>query len=125
MANFQKMTLTIAGIILLICIVILILIFVFPNTSQVWPPMVSNCPDYFVDTTGDGSNCTNPLKIIGSPSCMTTPTSGVNAPNFTVGNYIGSTGTCAKYNWATGCEVSWDGITYGVRNPCTNNSSSS
>ena len=49
MANFQKMTLTIAGILLLICIVIMIIIFLFPNTKQVWPPMVANCPDYFED----------------------------------------------------------------------------
>ena len=27
-------------------------------------------------------------------------------------------GTCSKYTWATRCGVTWDGITYGVNNPC-------
>ena len=63
MANFQKMTLMIACIILLICIVIIILIFLFPNTKQVWPPLVANCPDYFTDVKGDGSECVNNLSL--------------------------------------------------------------
>jgi len=115
MANFQKMTLTIAGILLIICIVILILIFVFPNTSQVWPPMISNCPDYFEDTTGDGSSCITKLSLgtCGSKLDFSTP------------EYITSTGNCAKFTKANTCGISWDGITYGVKNPCTNTSSSS
>ena len=32
--------------------------------------------------------------------------------------FTGSNGTCAKYSWANKCDVSWDGITYGVENPC-------
>ncbi len=123
MANFQKMTLIVAGILLLICIVVIVLIFLFPNTKQVWPPMVANCPDYFVDTNGDGSQCDNTLKLIGNRSCMTSGSSGVFAPNFTDPPYIGDNSTCQKYNWATNCGITWDGITYGVKNPCTNNSS--
>ena len=115
MANFQKKTLTIAGILLLICIVIMIIIFLFPNTKQVWPPMVANCPDYYNDTNGDGSSCTSMFVSVGS-SCQTL--------NFSDPKYIGSNGSCEKYNKANACRISWDGITYGVKNPCTNNSSS-
>ena len=39
--------------------------------------------------------------------------------NFNLPAFTGSNGTCAKYNWANNCKVSWDGITYGVENPCT------
>ena len=113
MANFQKMTLIIAGIILLICIVIIILIFLFPNTKQVWPPLVANCPDYFTDVKGDGSECVNNLSL---GTCH-------GSINFTTTPYIGSGGNCAKYNWANGCGLTWDGITYGVKNPCTTSSS--
>ena len=63
MANFQKMTLIIACLLLLICITIIIFTFLFPNTKQVWPPLVSNCPDYFEDEKGDGSSCLNKLKL--------------------------------------------------------------
>ena len=38
--------------------------------------------------------------------------------NFNNAPYTGTTGACAKYNWANNCGVSWDGITYGVNNPC-------
>ena len=107
MANFQKMTLIIAGILLLICIIVIVLIFLFPNTKQVWPPTIANCPDYFEDVNGDGSYCTNKL-----------PYGKCEGPlNFTNGN------SCDKYTTATNCEITWDGITYGVKNPCTNNSS--
>jgi hypothetical protein len=113
------MTLTIAGILLLICIVIMIIIFLYPNTKQVWPPMVANCPDYFVDTNGDGSKCDNPLELKGNSTCLigTGKNLSLTAPNFTLDS------TCEKYNWATQCGVTWDGLTYGVSNPCTNNSS--
>ena len=116
MANFQKMTLIIACIILLICIVIILMVFLFPNTKQVWPPLVSNCPDYFIDEKGDGSQCRNTLKLGRGDTC-----NGVNGLyNFNISPYIGSGGNCAKYNWANDCGLTWDGITYGVKNPCTN-----
>jgi hypothetical protein len=109
MATFQKITLMIAGILLLICIIIIILIFLFPNTKQVWPPLLANCPDYFVDLKGDGSNCVNKLSL---GNCS-------NIPDFTQPPYIGSGGNCVKYTWANKCKLTWDGLTYGVQNPCT------
>jgi len=116
MATFQKMTLIVAGIILLICVVIILLIFIFPNTKQVWPPLVANCPDYFTDINGDGSECVNNLLLgTGAIKCS-------GSINFNTTPYIGSGGNCAKYNWANGCGLTWDGITYGVKNPCTNSS---
>lgn len=117
MATFQKMTLMIAGILLIICIIIIVLIFLFPNTKQVWPPMVGNCPDYFVDIKGDGSNCVNSLSL---GTCTETET-----PDFSKNDFIGSGGNCAKYTWANKCGLTWDGITYGVQNPCTTSSSTS
>lgn len=118
MANFQKMTLIVAGILLLVCIVVIVLIFLFPNTEQVWPPMVPNCPDYFKDINGDGSKCQNDL-LLGT--CGIDPSN--NFINFTDVKYIGSNSACEKYNTAQNCQISWDGITYGVKNPCTNNNS--
>lgn len=110
MATFQNITLIIAGVLLLICIVLIILIFLFPNTKQVWPPMIANCPDYFTDINGDGSQCINNILI--NTKCKT-------IPNFNQSNYKGKRGNCEKYNWANSCGLTWDGITYGVTNPCT------
>ena len=38
--------------------------------------------------------------------------------NFNNAPYTGDNGTCNKYIWAKKCGVTWDGITYGVENPC-------
>jgi hypothetical protein len=38
--------------------------------------------------------------------------------NFNDPAFSGSNELCAKYRWAKKCKISWDGITYGVDNPC-------
>ena len=110
MASFQNITLIIAGVLLLICMILIVLIIKFPNTKEVWPPMIANCPDYFTDENGDGSKCVNNIPI---------PNKCRNIPNFTQSKYKGTRGNCEKHNWANRCGVTWDGITYGVTNPCT------
>jgi hypothetical protein len=38
--------------------------------------------------------------------------------NFNEGPFDGTDEMCAKYKWSKVCDVTWDGITYGVENPC-------
>ena len=38
--------------------------------------------------------------------------------DFSLPAYSGSNGPCVKFTWANTNKVSWDGITYGVPNPC-------
>ena len=38
--------------------------------------------------------------------------------DFNTPYFRGSDGTCNKYKWAKSCDLTWDGITYGVANPC-------
>ncbi len=69
--------------------------------SQKWPPFVANCPDYWMDTTGDGSACQSSTMNSNSKS-------GCNGTvNFSKFN------TCQKYNIANDCGIYWDGINYG------------
>jgi len=85
--------------------------------NQVWPPTTGRCPDYWTDSAGNGSKCQN---VLGLGTCAT-------APDFTGGDFASSsTGNCARYNWATKCGVTWDGITYGygTKMPCSTSSSS-
>ena len=126
MANFQKITLIIAGILFIIMIIILSFVLFNANNDQQWPPIISSCPDYWLDLSGNGSQCVN-RKGPKISSCQT-------APDFTTGAYLGTNGTCQKYLWATtqcqpkinnstnagysGYPIAWDGITYGVSNPC-------
>ena len=112
MEIFQKSVIIIAIIVLVIFLFIIGLMLRKTATTQVWPPETPNCPDYWIDLSGNGSKCFN-SKNLGT--CLT---SASTTMDFTQSPYIGSNGNCAKYTWANGCGITWDGITTGVANPC-------
>lgn len=120
MDGFQKIVLYSAIIILIIALVIIGTTLSNTTASAVWPPMVPECPDYWVvDGSGNNTTCVN-MKDLGT--CSATGGDNHLRMNFNNAPYTGSNGTCAKYTWATKCGVSWDGITYGVSNPCQTSS---
>jgi hypothetical protein len=123
MGGFQKTVLIIAIIILIIALVIIGMALVYSNNSTVWPPIVASCPDYWtIDGSGNNTTCTN-VKDLGT--CPAQPGSKHLTMNFNVAPYTGSNGTCAKYKWSNNCNLAWDGVNYGVSNPCDTSSSSS
>ncbi len=85
-----------------------------------WPPVVAQCPDYWsLDRLG---RCVNVKDLGTCPPSMSNKAKGPHlVVDFTDNEYAT---TCAKYQWAQKCGVSWDGITYGVDNPCTTTSAS-
>ena len=115
METFQKIVLF-AAIIILIIALVFIGMALSKAKDQNWPPMVPQCPDYwFVDGSGNNTTCIN-VKDLG-----TCPASGNDkhlVMNFNTSEYSGTQGACNKYTWAQKCGISWDGITYGVNNPC-------
>lgn len=111
LGGFQKTVLIIALVILLIILIIVGITLMSARANPVWPPMVPSCPDWWIsDGSGNKSNCIN-AKNLGTCS--------KKSMNFSVPPYSGSNGTCAKYKWANKCNVAWDGITYGVNDPCS------
>jgi hypothetical protein len=115
MEAFQK-------IILFGAIIILIIALVFIGVSlshakdQQWPPMTPECPDYWVmDGSGNNASCIN-VKNLGT--CPAQSGQKHLTMDFNGSAFTGSNEMCAKYTWAKNCGVSWDGITYGVNNPC-------
>lgn len=113
MANFQGMVLMI-GIGLLIVSIILIIVFLYFSKNEVeWPPLVGSCPDYWVDLSGNGAKCVN-IHDLGTCTNSDTSVKHLNMD-------FSSMDDCSKFNWAQGCNVSWDGLTYGYgkTNPCT------
>jgi len=114
MANFQRITIIIAGVLLVIMVILLSIVLFNASNNQKWPPIIPSCPDYWLDESplGDGSKCIN-TRSINVGNCK-------SAPDFSTGSYVGSSGLCYKYKWATEtCNgIAWDGITYGVNNPC-------
>jgi hypothetical protein len=117
MGSFQKMILVIAVIILFMSsIVIAYALHKSKNTN--WPPMIPDCPDYWVsDGSGNKITCTN-VKNLGV--CKPPTGSEHLVMNFKNPPYTGANGNCAKYTWANNCKLAWDGLTYGGSNPCVN-----
>ena len=116
MEGFQKIVLYSAIIILIISLVIIGIALSYAKDKKQWPPIVPDCPDYWtIDGSGNNARCLN-VKDLGS--CP--PTGGRKhlSMDFNNAPFIGSNEMCAKYTWANRCNVSWDGITYGVNNPC-------
>ena len=113
--NFQRIIVTIAVVLLLACIIMISIVLVNNQSDQQWPPMIGDCPDYWIDLSGNGAQCVN-SKNLGT--CNFGYGGKKQTMDFTQGPFVGSNGMCAKYNWANSCKLTWDGITYGGSNPC-------
>jgi len=130
MDGFQTSIIT-GAVILLIIILILVGYALYMSTGEgKWPPIVGDCPDYWVDTSGNGSNCIN-VKYLGNPTSTSNYATCVGDKNtnnpvsidFSVSPYTGTNGICQKYTWANNCGATWDGITGTDINPCIDTSS--
>jgi hypothetical protein len=116
MEAFQKTVLLIAIVVLIVALIFIGLALRNSIANQVWPPMVPSCPDYWtIDGSGNNAFCVN-VKNLGT--CPAPSGQKFLKMNFNNSPYNGSNGLCSKYTWATSCGLSWDGITYGVDNPC-------
>lgn len=110
MNTFQKTVLIAALIVLILCMVF-IGYSLQTGVKNVWPPNVPICPDYWtVDGSGNDYKCLNTQNL---------GTCGLKEMSFNTPTYTGSMGMCNKYTWANNCKLAWDGITYGVNNPCS------
>ena len=118
MQTFQKIVLFTATIILIIALIIIAFSITYNSSKQTWPPSVPLCPDYWtMDGSGNNAVCINDKNLGICP-----PSSGHQylTMNFNSPAFSGNNSNCAKYSWANKCKISWDGITYGVTNPCAN-----
>ena len=115
--HFQKIILIVGVIFLVVVLLFIARALNKSNQPDVWPPVIGDCPDYWIDMSGNGAACLNKKKL---GKCNVPYTGDMNTMNFNVPpfNSSGKTGMCSKYTWATNCNVTWDGITYGVPNPC-------
>jgi hypothetical protein len=116
--SFQKGVLMIAVIVLIIVLITIGVILSKAVYSDTWPPVIGVCPDYWVDLSGNGEACLNSHSL---GTCNIPSSDNKNTKNFNTAPFDGDDGECSKYRWAKGCGVTWDGITYGVQNPCDAN----
>jgi len=117
MENFQKIVLIVATIILMVILLFIGINLAKMTTNEVWPPIIPQCPDYWeIEGVGDKTKCKNTLKL---GTCSASSGTDYQLVDFNTPEFTGENALCAKYNWASKCNISWDGITYGVENPCT------
>lgn len=100
--TFQKTTLKIAGIILLITLGGIGYIMYSTRSTLNYPPAVSSCPDYFI--VADDKSCVDANGLNTKSGCSP-------LPDFSSATYSGSGGDKNKCEWAKNCNLTWDGIT--------------
>jgi len=120
--NFQKLILSIAIFTLIIILIVIGITLSNANSINSWVPIVGECPDYWVDMSGNGEACLNTHNL---GRCNLITDDNKTTMNFNQSPFTDSNGTCAKYKWATSCKVTWDGITSGIQNPCDTDTNTS
>tara|TARA_B100000925_G_scaffold67112_1_gene45973 strand:+ start:742 stop:1080 length:339 start_codon:yes stop_codon:yes gene_type:complete len=100
MASFQKITIGIAVILLIMCLIFIGYSLYNSKYNTAYPPVAADCPDYWLDKEGD---CVN-VKELGSDSCK-------RNKNFNTSFWTGDEGLCRKKQWARKCNLTWDGVT--------------
>jgi hypothetical protein len=113
--HFQKIVLIIATILLILTLVIIGASLSKASENETWPPVVGDCPDFWVDMSGNGEACFNSHSL---GTCNIPSKGNPNTKNFNEYPFTGENGECANHTWAESCRVIWDGINSGVKNPC-------
>ena len=104
MATFQNIVMTVAIIMLIICLILIGVALYNQKYTTAFPPVVADCPDYWLDKSdGDSSNCVN-VKNLGKDSCSKTM-------DFSASTWTGENGPCNRSRWAKACDLTWDGVT--------------
>jgi hypothetical protein len=114
---FQKTILIIATIILIIMLVFIGISLSKSKYAESWPPIVGECPDYWVDLSSNGEACFN-SKRLGTCNIPTLEDKNTMSFNIEPYNSYGKEGICSKREWANNCGVTWDGITSGIEITC-------
>ncbi len=117
--TFQKTSLLIAAVLLIIALIITGVLIFNSLMEQSFPPIISDCPDYW-DVHRDENNnikCKNISTVNrGRASCQDYPVSQFSQNGTSENDLI-----CAKYKWANECQIHWDGITNN-KDACTKTS---
>lgn len=110
--SFKKIIVIIAIILLILALISFGVAFYGEKYNQQYPPVMAECPDYWVDMNGV---CINE-KNLGKDSCS-------KKMNFNNDAWTGANGDCLKQKWAKACDLTWDGITNNT-NLCTSDDTS-
>jgi hypothetical protein len=117
LGNFNRTVLVVATILLILGLIIIGFFIVKSIQDSEYPPVISDCPDYWnVTYDADG-------KVVCTSNSINTATTSNNSNNsnnrcntYPVALFTASGSTkadilCEKNKWAKDCNIHWDGIT--------------
>ena len=102
--TFQKTVLVVAIVLLLLVLIVVGVALYKKKYSGDFPPVVGDCPDYWIAINNGTNNICSNVKNLGRAKCPKTM-------NFNQPNWTGTNGLCNKSKWARACDLTWDGIT--------------
>jgi len=98
MNSFQKIVLTVAIVILILALIVLGVLIYNSRNSELFPPELSNCPDYFEMRQNQGIDMCYNVHGLGSGDkgqCTW---------------FMPSDNTQAKKDYVKACGLTWDGL---------------
>ena len=111
--SFAKICITVAVVILIICLTFMGILLWYSKEATLWPPEISECPDYW-DVVG--KNVCKANKGLGNTG------NGSNKAcsymDFNSGQFKGKSGRRERCRWARDCGVYWDGISDAKPSVC-------
>jgi hypothetical protein len=107
-SSFQEITVVIALVLLIICLIIIGISLYNKTYNAAYPPVTGDCPDYWQDlgVSSGGGGCVN-VQSLGKQDRQICK----GPMNFTLSGWEGDDGLCKKSKWANACDLTWDGVT--------------
>ena len=108
--NFQSIVMMVATILLILSLTLIGISLSNLNSEVKYPPLISDCPDYWTVEKTVNSNGNTDFKCINAKSLGT---NGNNCKEYdnSLSIYKGTGGLCQKKKWANKCNITWDGVT--------------
>jgi hypothetical protein len=115
MESFHKSVLTISVVVLIISLCILGIFLAKSFLEDSYPPIISDCPDYWDVKYTDGEmKCENNTGINqGKGGAAATTSGGSDSDCLSFPTFVSNTPDvlCNKYTWSKKCNIVWDGVT--------------
>ena len=102
--EFKKIVLMTSVILLILTLVVVGVALYNQKYNSVFPPVVSDCPDYWENTSSTNPSYCEDVKNLAKDKCA-------KSIDFSQYPFTGNDGLCNKSKWAKGCGITWDGVT--------------
>lgn len=109
--KFNKIVLMIATIFLILGLIIIGILIVKSLEEESFPPVVTDCPDYWNVTYNSAGNTVCSNNSINTGYAATTQCRNYPVALFSAAGTSDKDIFCEKSKWAKECNIHWDGIT--------------